>query len=98
MSIKKGGTTIASNDDIAHDKHFEHEKGYGPFSLNVQPHVTKTIYKNSSIAIRITPKRNDRWITNVIIEARFSDDQVILSAFGPLIVDQDTRDANFQIP
>jgi S1-C subfamily serine protease len=98
ISITKGAMNVAANNNIASGVKFSDPGNYGPFSLSVAQPVTKSLYKNSLVTMVINPNGNDRWITSLLIEARFSDNQVVKSQFGPVVLDQDNKTILFQNP
>lgn len=98
VSIKKGNIIVASHDDIASKINFLASGTYGPFNLDVQPDITKAIYSDTIVQLSISPVGHDRWAARLIIEAKFSDNKVVKSEFGPFIVDQDMRKIQFKNP
>jgi hypothetical protein len=99
IQITKGNLVLASHGNLAGGIKFADPGKYGAYSLTVSStSVTKAVYKNSTVTMRITPNGNDRWITGLILEATFSDGQVHRSEFSPTVLDQDNRIASFQNP
>lgn len=99
ISIVKGNIIITNDDDIAHEVAFIDPKTYGPYALTVQtPAITKSLYRNSTFRMSITPVGHDRWITTIHLEAKFSDGDVVRSTFPNIMVSQDNRSATFVIP
>lgn len=97
VQIVKGDNLIASNDDIASNMKFAVGGSYGPFDLAVQPSVTKAIYSNSLVRVSITPVGHDKWISRVIVVAKFSDNSQVKKEWQ-FILDQDIRQVQFQNP
>jgi hypothetical protein len=98
IAITKEALAIARIDDFAGDQEFGDPGNYGPFNLNVQPGVTKEQYRGSTTRLTVAPSGRDRVILNTVIDARFSDGEVLTSQSGVRTVDQDNRILEFQNP
>jgi hypothetical protein len=77
LTIAKEAFAIARLDDFAGDQEFGDPGNYGPFDLIVQPGVTKEQYRGSTTKLTIAPSGQDRVILNTVIDARFSDGEVL---------------------
>ncbi len=98
IAIQKQTLAIARNDDFAGDQEFGDPGNYGPFPLMVQPGITKEQYRGSTVRLTIAPSGKDRVILNVVVDARFSDGEVLTGQSGVRNADQDSRIVEFQIP
>ncbi|HYI95913.1 MAG TPA: hypothetical protein VEX68_20395 [Bryobacteraceae bacterium] len=98
LAITKEALAIARIDDFAGDQEFGDPGNYGPFSLIVQPGITKEQYRGSTTRLTVAPSGQDRVILNTLIDARFSDGDVLTSQSGVLSVDQDNRILEFKNP
>jgi hypothetical protein len=98
LAITKETLAIARIDDFAGDQEFGDPGNYGPFHLIVQPGITKEQYRGSTTRLTIAPSGQDRVIFNTVIDARFSDGEILTSQSGVRTVDQDNRILEFQNP
>jgi hypothetical protein len=98
VSIAKGSLVLAGEDNLAPGVAFADPGNYGPFNLIVRQGITKSTYKDSTVTLTISPNGNDKWVTGLVIEATFSDNQVVKSQFVPTTVDQNNRTVSFQNP
>ena len=98
IAITKQSLAIARNDDFAGDQEFGDPGNYGPFNLIVEPGITKDQYRGSTARLTIAPSGKDRVILNTVVEARFSDGEVLTGQSGVRNVDQDNRILEFPIP
>lgn len=98
LAITKEALAIARIDDFAGGQEFGDPGNYGPFNLIVQPGITKEQYRGSTTRLTIEPSVKDRVIFNTIVDARFSDGEILTSQSGVRNVDQDNRILEFQNP
>ena len=98
ISVAAGGLLMAGGSGIAAGVEFGDSGNYGPFVLETpNTRITKTLYRASTVTLKISPQDErketitDRWITQVQLEARFSDNEVLRTNSRPLTLDNVTR-------
>ena len=85
IHVRKGDIAIAKNDNFADGDEFNDPGNYGPYPLEVQTKVAKDVYRGSTTTLTITPQGGAGHYTivmNTIIDARFSDGEVVTSESG----------------
>jgi hypothetical protein len=95
VEISRSGSLIARANDVAHDVEFKDPGAYGPYRLNILVAARKDLFIGSTTTVTVFPNGNDRWITKVRIDARFSDSSVLSCSSQVLIVDQNANVGQF---
>jgi len=97
ISVTAGGILLAGT-EIGAGVQFNDPGNYGPFKLETPGRsITKAVYRNSTVTltIRNSDERidqiNDRWITQVQLEAQFSDQEIIKTRSNVITVDNNNR-------
>src|SRR5262249_32799780 len=96
LEISNGDVEAARNDNLAPGQTFRDPGTYGPFHVPVTTPLSEGDYLQSLTKITYVPTKRERWITDVVISAKFSHGITYVSHSGVVVFEHTANALEFK--